>query len=197
MRAAGRNLREIAPGLATLLVLEDAPEMTAAASPSWILSERTARGAVTETAPSNELPAMRARDRRGGAALVRVAFPAPAPASAAPASVARRRRARDARPAGGAQRARASTCSTSSRPRSRRSTATRPAGRSSSPARATGRSPPAPTSASSPPRRRRRLPAGGRFDGLGPRSPPSACRSSPRSAASRSAAAASWRWPAT
>ena len=26
MRAAGRNLREIAPGLATLLVLEDAPE---------------------------------------------------------------------------------------------------------------------------------------------------------------------------
>jgi uncharacterized protein (TIGR02118 family) len=32
MRAAGRNLREIAPGLATLLVLEDAPEMDAAAS---------------------------------------------------------------------------------------------------------------------------------------------------------------------
>lgn len=29
MRAAGRNLREIAPGLATLLVLEDAPEMSA------------------------------------------------------------------------------------------------------------------------------------------------------------------------
>lgn len=27
MRAAGRNLREIAPGLATLLVLEDAPEL--------------------------------------------------------------------------------------------------------------------------------------------------------------------------
>ena len=27
MRAAGRNLREIAPGLATLLVLEDAPEI--------------------------------------------------------------------------------------------------------------------------------------------------------------------------
>lgn len=26
MRAAGRNLREIAPGLATLLVLEDAPD---------------------------------------------------------------------------------------------------------------------------------------------------------------------------
>jgi uncharacterized protein (TIGR02118 family) len=33
MRAAGRNLREIAPGLATFLVLEDAPEMDAAASP--------------------------------------------------------------------------------------------------------------------------------------------------------------------
>lgn len=34
MRAAGRNLREIAPGLATFLVLEDVPEMTAAASPA-------------------------------------------------------------------------------------------------------------------------------------------------------------------
>ncbi len=32
MRQAGRVLREIAPGLATLLVLEDVPEMTAAAS---------------------------------------------------------------------------------------------------------------------------------------------------------------------
>ena len=29
MRAAGRNLREIAPGLATLLVLEDADDLTA------------------------------------------------------------------------------------------------------------------------------------------------------------------------
>jgi uncharacterized protein (TIGR02118 family) len=29
MRAAGRNLREIAPGLATLLVLEDAPDLMA------------------------------------------------------------------------------------------------------------------------------------------------------------------------
>ena len=29
MRAAGRNLREIAPGLATLLVLEDAPDLFA------------------------------------------------------------------------------------------------------------------------------------------------------------------------
>jgi uncharacterized protein (TIGR02118 family) len=28
MRAAGRSLREIAPGLATLLVLEDAPDLT-------------------------------------------------------------------------------------------------------------------------------------------------------------------------
>jgi uncharacterized protein (TIGR02118 family) len=34
MRAAGRNLREIAPGLATFLVLDDAPEMDAAASPA-------------------------------------------------------------------------------------------------------------------------------------------------------------------
>ena len=33
MRAAGRNLRAIAPGLATLLVLEDVPEMDEAASP--------------------------------------------------------------------------------------------------------------------------------------------------------------------
>lgn len=32
MRSAGRNLREIAPGLATLLVLEDLPEMIAGAS---------------------------------------------------------------------------------------------------------------------------------------------------------------------
>ena len=32
MRAAGRNLREIAPGLATLYVLEDLPDMTSAAS---------------------------------------------------------------------------------------------------------------------------------------------------------------------
>lgn len=34
MRAAGRNLREIAPGLSTLLVLEDAPDLVAAASAS-------------------------------------------------------------------------------------------------------------------------------------------------------------------
>jgi uncharacterized protein (TIGR02118 family) len=33
MRAAGRNLREIAPGLATMLVLETVPEMEAAGSP--------------------------------------------------------------------------------------------------------------------------------------------------------------------
>jgi heme-degrading monooxygenase HmoA len=32
-RAAGRNLREIGPGLATLLVLEDVPEMDTATSP--------------------------------------------------------------------------------------------------------------------------------------------------------------------
>ena len=34
MRAAGRNLREIAPGLATFLVVEDAPDMEAAARPA-------------------------------------------------------------------------------------------------------------------------------------------------------------------
>lgn len=34
MRAAGRILREIAPGLATFLVLEDAPEFTARATES-------------------------------------------------------------------------------------------------------------------------------------------------------------------
>lgn len=32
MRAAGRNLRTIAPGLATMLVLEDAPDLV---PPSW------------------------------------------------------------------------------------------------------------------------------------------------------------------
>ena len=32
MRAAGRNLREIGPGLATLLVLEDAPDLAAASA---------------------------------------------------------------------------------------------------------------------------------------------------------------------
>jgi uncharacterized protein (TIGR02118 family) len=32
MRAAGRNLREIAPGLATLLVLEDAPDLASASA---------------------------------------------------------------------------------------------------------------------------------------------------------------------
>jgi hypothetical protein len=31
MRAAGRNLREIAPGLSTLLVLEDAPDLAGSA----------------------------------------------------------------------------------------------------------------------------------------------------------------------
>jgi uncharacterized protein (TIGR02118 family) len=34
MRAAGRSLRDIGPGLATLLVLEDATELSSAASPS-------------------------------------------------------------------------------------------------------------------------------------------------------------------
>ena len=39
MRAAGRNLREIAPGLATLLVLEDAPDL-------WVLTRRRGSPAV-------------------------------------------------------------------------------------------------------------------------------------------------------
>ncbi|TFG68080.1 MAG: EthD family reductase [Thermomicrobiales bacterium] len=34
MRAAGRNLREIGPGLATLLVLEDAPEISGSVWPT-------------------------------------------------------------------------------------------------------------------------------------------------------------------
>lgn len=34
MRTAGRNLREIAPGMATFLVIEDAPDLEAAARPS-------------------------------------------------------------------------------------------------------------------------------------------------------------------
>ena len=45
MRAAGRNLREIAPGLATLLVLEDAPNLSAAASPSVDTVRTTAEDA--------------------------------------------------------------------------------------------------------------------------------------------------------
>ena len=45
MRAAGRNLREIAPGLATLLVLEDATEMTETASSSVDTVRTTAEGA--------------------------------------------------------------------------------------------------------------------------------------------------------
>lgn len=44
MRAAGRNLREIAPGLATLLVLEDAPEMGAGTSLPVDTVQNTTRG---------------------------------------------------------------------------------------------------------------------------------------------------------
>ena len=44
MRSAGRNLREIAPGLATLLVLEDVPEMSAAASLPVDTVETTSEG---------------------------------------------------------------------------------------------------------------------------------------------------------
>jgi len=42
MRAASRNLRDIAPGLTTLLVLEDVPEMDAAMSPGVDTVETTA-----------------------------------------------------------------------------------------------------------------------------------------------------------
>jgi len=45
MRAAGRNLREIAPGLSTLLVLEDAPILSAAASPAVDTVRTTAEDA--------------------------------------------------------------------------------------------------------------------------------------------------------
>jgi hypothetical protein len=44
MRAAGRNLREIAPGLAMLLVLEDAEHLTAAASRHVDTGGTTAEG---------------------------------------------------------------------------------------------------------------------------------------------------------
>ncbi len=44
MRAAGRNLREIAPGLATFLVLEDAPEFGTGASPAVDTVETTTEG---------------------------------------------------------------------------------------------------------------------------------------------------------
>ena len=86
MRAAGRNLREIAPGLATLLVLEDAPELDSAAvaSPAVDTVGTTAEDAVTDPAPSSA--PRRCAQPRQRAALVRVAFPAPAPASAAPAT---------------------------------------------------------------------------------------------------------------
>ena len=44
MRAAGRNLREIAPGLATFLVLEDAAESGAGASSAVDTVQNTAEG---------------------------------------------------------------------------------------------------------------------------------------------------------
>jgi uncharacterized protein (TIGR02118 family) len=44
MRAAGRNLREIAPGLATFLVLEDVAESGAGASPAVDTVQNTAEG---------------------------------------------------------------------------------------------------------------------------------------------------------
>ncbi len=45
MRAAGRNLREIAPGLVTLLVVEDVPEMDRAAMPGVDTVSTTPEGA--------------------------------------------------------------------------------------------------------------------------------------------------------
>ena len=41
MRAASRNLRKVAPGLATLLVLEDDPDLDTAASPAVDTVETT------------------------------------------------------------------------------------------------------------------------------------------------------------
>ena len=46
MRAAGRNLREIAPGLATFLVLEDDPEIGAGASPPMDTVHDTTEGST-------------------------------------------------------------------------------------------------------------------------------------------------------
>jgi uncharacterized protein (TIGR02118 family) len=45
MRAAGRNLREIAPGLSTLLVLEETPELDASASARVDTVTSTSEGA--------------------------------------------------------------------------------------------------------------------------------------------------------
>jgi uncharacterized protein (TIGR02118 family) len=44
MRTAGRNLREIAPGLATFLVVEDAPDLDEAASAGVDTVSTTAEG---------------------------------------------------------------------------------------------------------------------------------------------------------
>jgi uncharacterized protein (TIGR02118 family) len=44
MRAAGRNLREIGPGLATLLVLEDDPVVGSGASPLMDTVDHTTEG---------------------------------------------------------------------------------------------------------------------------------------------------------
>jgi len=44
MRLAGRNLREIAPGLATFLVLEDSAEIGAGPSPAVDTVQNTAEG---------------------------------------------------------------------------------------------------------------------------------------------------------
>ena len=44
MRAGGRNLREFAPGLATFLVLEDAPELAAGPSPAVDTVQTTIEG---------------------------------------------------------------------------------------------------------------------------------------------------------
>ena len=82
MRAAGRNLREIAPGLATLLVLEDVPEMDRRGFPG--------RGYCQPRQPRE--PSDRRRDRRRPRPqprpLVRVEFPGARPALGGP----RRRR---------------------------------------------------------------------------------------------------------
>ena len=188
MRAAGRNLREIAPGLATLLVLEDAPELGRRGfRRPWILSGRQPRS-VRDRYRVDRRPA-------DSATIDRAARPRRVPGAGA----GRRRPGR--RVAGVA-------LVTLDRPEALNALsfdllddlaaalesldadpACRP---SSSPApgtRAFAAGADIRELAAQTPRRCR--PATGSRPGTGSRR--SACRSSPRSAASRSVAAASWR----
>ena len=124
MRAAGRNLREIAPGPG------HAPRARGRAGPGRsgfpgrgycrprrVEGRRVTRSPQPRSSPRDVASASRSRRR-------------PRRRRRRPASLDRRR-ARDDRPAARRSTRSASTCSTSSRTRSRRSTPTRPAGRSS------------------------------------------------------------------